>query len=125
MTALRLVGLSLLLLAGYLIVDSFQALIAQEAPQASFPGMGIAVLSLIVMPLLGRANPPPAPEGVEEQAAEQDHGEVAADRRLEGIRDPLAALLMTPILVREGLEGLRGERCECAACGTPACTCAH
>ena len=26
--------------------------------------------------------------------------------------DPLAALIMVPIIVREGLEGIRGERCE-------------
>ena len=26
--------------------------------------------------------------------------------------DPVAALIMVPIIVREGLEGIRGERCE-------------
>lgn len=26
--------------------------------------------------------------------------------------DPVAALVMVPIIVREGFEGLRGERCE-------------
>jgi divalent metal cation (Fe/Co/Zn/Cd) transporter len=31
--------------------------------------------------------------------------------------DPLAALLMTPIIVREGVEALRGESC----CGDEAC----
>lgn len=138
-TALRLVGLSLLLLAGYLIADSLQALIAREAPQASLPGMGIAVLSLIVMPLLGRAKRRVA-SALHSHALEADALQTAICSYLSVIllgglllnalwgwwwADPLAALLMTPILVREGLEGLRGERCECAACGTPACTCAH
>ena len=26
--------------------------------------------------------------------------------------DPIAALIMVPIIVREGLEGIRGKRCE-------------
>ena len=50
--ALRLVGLSFLALAAYVAVDAMQALIAKTPPDVSLPGIVLAMLSLIVMPLL-------------------------------------------------------------------------
>ena len=53
--ALRLVGLSFLALAAYIAFDAGTSLFRQEPPDASYLGIAIAALSLIVMPLLARA----------------------------------------------------------------------
>src|SRR5438128_3998216 len=51
----RLIGISYFLLAGYVAYDSSQMLLFREHANASWLGLGIAVLSLIVMPPLRRA----------------------------------------------------------------------
>lgn len=53
--ALKLVGISFLALAAYVAVDASKSLITREPPDESWVGIGLAVLSLIVMPLLARA----------------------------------------------------------------------
>ena len=53
--ALKFVGLSFLLLAAYVAFDAVKSLIKRETPEATYVGIGIAALSLIVMPLLARA----------------------------------------------------------------------
>src|SRR5712691_6562766 len=52
---LRLVGVSFLALAAYVIYDAAKSLINGEPPEASYVGIGLAALSLIVMPVLARA----------------------------------------------------------------------
>jgi len=51
----RLIGISYFLLAAYVAYDSSQMLLSGDHPDASWLGLGIAVLSLIVMPPLRRA----------------------------------------------------------------------
>lgn len=53
--ALKLVGVSFLLLAAYVAFDAVKSLIARESPQASYVGIGLAALSLVLMPLLAKA----------------------------------------------------------------------
>lgn len=123
--ALRLVGVSLLLLAAYVTVDSLHALWSGEAPQVSAAGMVIAALALIVMPLLAHFK--------RRVSRALNSGALHADSRqtdlcaylslllLIGLAlnawlgwwwaDPVAALLMVPIIAHEGLEAWRGERC--------------
>lgn len=133
--ALRLVGVSLLALAAYILYDSVTALLRREPPEASPPGIVLACLSLVVMPLLARAKRRVA-AAINSRALMADSvqtdvctylsiillGGLAANA-LFGLwwADPLAALTMTPLIAREGLEALRCE--ECTACGTPACIC--
>jgi divalent metal cation (Fe/Co/Zn/Cd) transporter len=52
--ALRLVGVSLLMLAAYVAFDAIKSLAFREAPDESAIGMALALASLIVMPLLAR-----------------------------------------------------------------------
>lgn len=52
--ALRLVGVSLLLLAAYVAFDAVKSLLFQEKPDESYIGIALAVASLIVMPILAR-----------------------------------------------------------------------
>ncbi len=53
--ALRLIGVSFFLLAGYIVVESVRDLVAATQPAASPVGITITALSLLVMPLLALA----------------------------------------------------------------------
>lgn len=57
-TALRLVGISFFILAAYLVCEAGAALLHREPPHASWVGIGLSIVSLIVMPLLARAKRP-------------------------------------------------------------------
>lgn len=50
--AARLVGYSFFILGGYVILDSGYALYQKEVPETSPMGIGLAIASLIVMPVL-------------------------------------------------------------------------
>ena len=139
-TALRLVGVSLLVLSAYVVVDAGKRLFQQEPPAVSLPGIVLAVLSLIVMPILARAKRRVA-VSLNSRALAADSVQTSICTYLSAIllgglalnalfgwwwADPLGAVAMVPFIVREGLEASRGQRCgECLACGTPACSCAH
>jgi divalent metal cation (Fe/Co/Zn/Cd) transporter len=127
--ALKLVGASFLLLAAYVGWDAVTALLHREAPSESIFGICVAVASLIAMPLLARAK--------RKVARELNSGAMQADSRqtdlcawlsailLIGLllnatlhwwwADPAAALVMVPIIIKEGWDGLRGKTC-CGAC---------
>ena len=124
--ALRIVGASFLLLAAYVLFDASKALIRREPPDESIIGIVIAAVSLVVMPLLVRAKRRVA-AAIGSRALDADATQTALCTYLSAIllgglllnalvgwwwADPVAALVMVPIIVREGLEGLRGERCE-------------
>ncbi len=123
--ALRLVGGTFLVLAAYVAFDAGKMLLWREPPETSLVGILLAVVSLIVMPLLARAK--------RRVAGRLASGALAADSRqtslcaylsailLGGLvlnaiwgwwwADPAAALVMVPIIAREGFEALRGEAC--------------
>lgn len=127
LTARRLVGVCFLLLAVYIAGNSARALWTRAQSEPSLPGILIAVAAVIAMPLLGRAK--------RRVAAQLNSGALQADSRqadfcaylsallLAGLllnrwlgwwwADPVAALLMAPIIAREGVQGLRGRVCEC------------
>ena len=123
--ALRLVGVSFIALAAYVAFDAVKSLIYRELPEASYIGIGIAALSLVVMPWLAHAK--------RKVAAELNSAAMLADSRqtdlcaylsailLGGLilnasfgwwwADPVAAMIMVPIIAREGVGALRGETC--------------
>ena len=125
--ALRVIGALFLALAAYVAADAAHALAAREAPDESVVGIVLAAASLAVMPLLARAK--------RRVAFAMGSGALAAEARqtvfctyLSGIllaglvcnatvgwwwADPVAALLMAPLIAKEGLDGLRGR----SACG--------
>jgi len=53
-SALRLVGLTFLVLAAWVAYEAVESLWLREAPAASYLGIGIAAVSLVVMPWLAR-----------------------------------------------------------------------
>jgi divalent metal cation (Fe/Co/Zn/Cd) transporter len=123
--ALRIVGLSFLLLAAYIAYDSAESLLHRMRPESSIVGIVLACLALIVMPLLARMK--------RQTAADLSSGALHADSRQNSLcaylsaivllglllnailgwwwADPVAALLMLPIIVNEGIEALRGKAC--------------
>ena len=129
-TTLRIVGWCFLALATYILYDSGSSLLSREAPRRSIPGVAIAALSVVVMPLLARAK--------RRVAAALSSAAMQADSRqtdfctylsailLAGLllnaifgwwwADPLAALVMVPIIAVEGISALRGKTC-CDSCG--------
>jgi len=123
--ALRLVGFSFLLLAAYVAFDAVKSLVMREPPEASYIGICLAALSLVVMPLLARAKRRVAAE-INSRAMQADSRQTDLCAYLSAIllaglalnalfgfwwADPLAGLVMTPIIAKEGIQALRGETC--------------
>ena len=122
---LRIVGICFILLALYVSYDSIKSLVRHEAPNESRPGIILAIVSLIVMPLLVRAKRRVA-RSISSKALMADSKQTELCTYLSAIllgglllnalvgwwwADPLAAIVMVPIIVKEGIEGLRGETC--------------
>lgn len=123
----RIIGGTFLALAAYVTYESIQTLLAREEPEGSLVGIILLGTSVVVMPLLARAK--------RRVAFSLGSGALAADARqtslcaylsviaLAGVAlntllgwwwaDPVAALAMVPIIVKEGIEGVRGQ----SACG--------
>jgi divalent metal cation (Fe/Co/Zn/Cd) transporter len=123
--ALNLIGISFLALAVYVTIDAAMTLWTGEAPENSYIGIAIAILSLIVMPLLAAAKRKVA-SSIKSQAMHADSRQTDICAYLSAIlvaglglnalfgwwwADPIAALAMVPIIVKEGMEALRGDTC--------------
>jgi cation diffusion facilitator family transporter len=129
--SLRIVGVCFVVLAVYVTYDSVKSLIKREAPEESLVGIILAAVSLVVMPLLVRAKRKVA-RGINSGALMADSKQTELCTYLSAIllgglllnallgwwwADPVAALIMVPIIVKEGIEALRGETCcDDAAC---------
>jgi divalent metal cation (Fe/Co/Zn/Cd) transporter len=127
---LRIVGGCFVALALYILYESGSTLIGHEIPERSIPGIIVAATSVIVMPMLARAK--------RRVAAGMGSGAMSADSKqadfctllsailLGGLllnalfgwwwADPVAGLVMVPIIGKEGVNGLRGKSC-CGDCG--------
>ena len=124
--ALRLVGLCFLALAAYVAYGSLGDLIQRRAPQHSIPGIVLACVSLVVMPLLSRAKRKVGSAlgsaAMHADARQTDFCVYLSAILLGGLllnalfgvwwADPLAGLVMTPIIANEGLKGIRGKACD-------------
>ncbi len=126
--SLRIVGICFLALALYIGYDSIALLVRQRAPERSIPGIVLALASLIVMPLLAHAKRKVARDmgsaAMKADATQTEFCTWLSAILLAGLvlnalfgwwwADPVAGLVMVPIIAREGVEGVRGDRC-CAA----------
>jgi divalent metal cation (Fe/Co/Zn/Cd) transporter len=123
--ALKLVGFSLIGLAGCLVFQAIVRLSDQRAPQHSVPGILIAALSLIVMPVLSTAKRAVAADlkssAMEADAKQADFCAYLSAILLLGLllnaafgywwADPLAALIMVSIIGNEGINSSLGKEC--------------
>ena len=122
---MRIVGGCFIGLAVYVLYDAVTTLWQRHSPERSWWGIAILVLSVIVMPVLARSK--------KSVAAALSSGALRAEANqtslcaylsvigLTGVAlnaaigwwwaDPVAALIMVPIIVNEGIEGLRAREC--------------
>ena len=124
-SALKLVGLSLILLAAYVTGESLVSLVRREAPERSLPGIALAIASLIAMPWLARAKRGVAlalgSSALRADSRQTDICAYLAAILLLGLllnaafrwwwADPVAGLVMVPVIAYEGSEALRGKTC--------------
>lgn len=125
--ASRITGALLLLLAGYLLIDGARRLLGYgDMAKESTLGIALTAVSLVVMPILGRAKLRTA-RALDSRALRADAVETIACAWLSATTllglvtnavwgwwwaDPLAALGLVPWILREGIEAVRGE-CGC------------
>jgi divalent metal cation (Fe/Co/Zn/Cd) transporter len=126
----RVIGLLFVALALYIAYDAAGALIRREAPSASPLGIALAVASLVVMPVLARAKRRVG-AALGSRALVSESAQTSLCSYLSAIllggllvnallgwwwADPVAALMMVPIIAREGIEGLRGTAADADEC---------
>src|SRR5467141_3469582 len=128
--ALRTVGVCFLLLTAYIAYESVLDLWSRRAPERRIPGIVLACVSLAVMPLLSRAKRKVwralGSAAMRADAKQTEYCTYQSAMLLAGLllnavfglwwADPVAALIMVPIIAKEGIEGLKGRACdECSA----------
>jgi divalent metal cation (Fe/Co/Zn/Cd) transporter len=129
--AQQLIAASFFLLAAYIGVEAIHALIAGDRPSASWVGIGLAAVTAPTMPLLARAKTRLARQLGSAAAASEGAQTMLCGylsiALLVGLganaiagwwwADPLAALAIAGVAVREGVQGLRGDSCCAPCCG--------
>lgn len=127
--AQKAVAVSFLLLAPYIAQDAIRALVSGDHPSTSWVGIGLSVSSIVVMPLLGRAKQRIGERlGSGATAGEGSQNLLCAYMAagvLVGLAanaalgwwwlDPVIALVIAAIAVREGREAWAGEGCACVS----------
>jgi divalent metal cation (Fe/Co/Zn/Cd) transporter len=125
--ALRALAVSFFALAAYVTVEAVSALVGGEQPEVSLVGIALAVASILVMPWLSRAQRRTG-QALGSKAVEADGKQTRLCAYLSGVllvglllnatlgwswADPVAALVIAGVAVREGVEAWRGDHCDC------------
>jgi len=124
-TALRIVGLCFIALAVYVLYQSVSTLVRRASPERSVVGIVVAGASVVVMPILARAKRRVALQlgshAMQADSKQADFCGFLSAILLCGLltnalfgwwwMDPAAALVMVPIIAKEGFDGLRGRNC--------------
>jgi len=123
--ALQIVGACFLCLAAYIAYESATDLWSKRAPEHSIPGILLACVSLVVMPLLSRAKQKVG-RALSSAAMHADAKQTEFCTYLSAVLlaglvlnaffglwwgDPVADLVMVPIITKEGIEGVQGKAC--------------
>ena len=123
--SLRIVGICFIALAVYVALESASDLLSKGRPEPSIPGIVLACVSLVVMPLLSRAKKRVgrslSSAAMHADARQTDFCVYLSAILLAGLllntalgwwwADPLAALIMVPIIAKEGINGIKAQRC--------------
>jgi divalent metal cation (Fe/Co/Zn/Cd) transporter len=124
--ALRVVGICFLFLAAYIAYESAVDLWSKRAPERSIAGIVLACVSLVVMPLLSRAKRKVGralgSAAMHADAKQTEFCTYLSAILLAGLllnavfglwwADPVAALIMVPIIAKEGIEGVQCKACD-------------
>ena len=122
---LRIVGVCFLALAAYLVFEAGSDLLNRRPAEHSIPGIVLACVSLIVMPVLARAKRKVGMQlksaAMHADARQTDFCTYLSAILLGGLllnaafglwwADPSAGLIMVPIIAKEGFDGLRAKVC--------------
>lgn len=125
--SLRIVGICFLILAAYVAYESVADLLTRKAPEQSIPGIILACVSLVVMPILSRKKKEVGSElgsaAMRADAKQTDFCVYLSAILLTGLllnaaaglwwADPAAALIMVPIIAKEGIDSVKGKGCVC------------
>jgi divalent metal cation (Fe/Co/Zn/Cd) transporter len=132
-TALRIIAVSFFALAAYVTVDAVRALAGRGEAEPSVPGIVLAAVSLVVMPVLSAAQRHAGRE-LGSASAVADSKQTLLCTYLSAVllaglvlnatlgwswADPVAALGIAAVATKEGLDAWRGKGC-CASVGEPA-----
>lgn len=132
-TALRVIAFSFFALAAYVTVESLRSLAGFDEARHSTIGIALAAVSLVVMPVLSWAQRQAGRE-LGSASAVADSKQTLLCTYLSAVllvgllvntlfgwswADPIAALVIAAIAVREGLNAWKGETC-CAPIATSA-----
>ena len=123
--SLRIVGACFLGLALYVAIEAVLDLGRKATPERSDPGIALAVVSLIVMPVLSRAKKSVgnalSSAAMKADAKQTDFCVYLSAILLVGLvlnailgwwwADPVAALIMVPLIAKEGFEGVKARGC--------------
>jgi divalent metal cation (Fe/Co/Zn/Cd) transporter len=124
-TALRIIAVSFFALAAYVTIEAVRALAGGSEVEHSSIGLGLAALSLLVMPVLSWAQRQ-AGRQLGSVSAVADSKQTLLCTYLSAVllislglnsalgwwwADPLAALVIAALAVREGREAWRGDTC--------------
>jgi divalent metal cation (Fe/Co/Zn/Cd) transporter len=124
----KAVAISFVLLAPYIAQDAVRTLIAGEHPSTTWVGIGLSVSSIVVMPLLGRAKQRIGERLGSGATAGEGAQNLLCAYMATGVLvglganaafgwwwlDPVIALMIAAIAVREGREAWAGDACACA-----------
>jgi divalent metal cation (Fe/Co/Zn/Cd) transporter len=127
--AQQAVAISFFLLAPYVAQDAIRTLLGGDAASTSWVGIALAVSSLVVMPVLGRAKQrvgarlgsvATGGEGTQNLLCAYLAAGVLAGLLANAVLgwwwlDPVVGLAIAVVAVREGVETWRGEECGCAS----------
>lgn len=123
--ALRVIAVSFFALAAYVTVESARALFGVVEPAPSTVGIALAALSLLVMPFLSQAQRRAGRE-LGSASAVADSKQTLLCTYLSGVllvglllnsllgwywADPIVALVIAAVAVKEGREAWRGHHC--------------
>ncbi|HET8658835.1 MAG TPA: cation transporter [Micromonosporaceae bacterium] len=124
-TTLRIIAVSFFALAGYITVESVRALVTGAAPDHSPVGISLASVSLLVMPVLSYAQRRAGRE-LGSASAVADSKQTLLCTYLSAVllvgllanatlgwwwADPIAALVIAAVAVKEGRQAQRGDAC--------------
>jgi hypothetical protein len=123
--SLMIVGVCFLALATCVGYESISDLVTRKAPEHSIPGIVLACISLVVMPPLSRAKKKVGNElgnaAMHADAKQTDFCVYLSAILLLGLAlnaalgwwwaDPTAALIMVPLIAKEGVEAMKGDTC--------------
>jgi len=123
--SLRIVGACFIVLATYIANEAIADLARKTAAAHSIPGIVLACVSLVIMPILSRAKKKVGSAlgsaAMNADARQTDFCVYLSAILLVGLllnaafgwwwADPIAALIMVPIIAKEGIDGLKARHC--------------